>query len=152
MILVDANLLLYAYNSSSPQHDAARHWLEATFSKAELVGLTWMTVLAFVRIGTNPRAFERPLTIVEAVAIVSEWLECPPVVILSPGENHWPILRDLLIEGQCHGPLVMDAELAALAIEHGARLASSDKDFARFPGLRVFNPLKPSPAGETEVL
>ena len=108
------------------------------------MGLAWTAVLAFVRIGTNPRAFERPLTIAEAVAIVSEWLEHAPVVILSPGENHWPIFRDLLIEGQCHGPLVMDAELATLAIEHGAMLASSDKDFARFPRLHVFNPLNPS--------
>jgi uncharacterized protein len=144
VILVDANLLLHAYNSSSPQHDVARRWLEATFARAEPVGLAWATVLAFVRIGTNPRAFEHPLTIGEAVAIVSEWLEHAPVLILSQGENHWPILRDLLIEGQCHGPLVMDAELAALAIEHGATLASSDKDFARFPRLRAFNPLNPS--------
>ena len=144
MILVDANLLLHAYDSSSPQHDSARRWLEATFSRTEPVGLAWKAVLAFVRIGTNPRAFERPLTIGEVVAIVSEWLEHAPVVILSPGENHWPIFRDLLIEGQCHCPLVMDAELATLAIEHGAMLASSDKDFARFPRLHVFNPLNPS--------
>jgi uncharacterized protein len=141
LILVDANLLLHATNSSSPQHEAARRWLEATFSKPEPVGIAWTTVLAFVRIGTNPRAFEHPLSIAEAVTIVSDWLDHPSLVIPGPEERHWEVLRDLLIEGQCHGPLVMDAELAALAIEHGATLATNDKDFARFPRLRFFNPL-----------
>ena len=101
-----------------------------------------MTVLAFLRISTNPRALEHPFPVSEAVAIVSEWLDRPMVTVLGPGERHWEILRNLLQEGQAPGPLVMDAHLAALAIEHGAALSTSDRDFARFPGLRLSNPLR----------
>ena len=144
MILVDANLLLHAYDPSSPRHVAARNWFEATLSKPEPVGLAWITLLAFVRIGTNPRPLEHPLTIAEAGTIVSEWLEHPNVTLLNPGERHWPILRDLMTRGQARGPLVTDAHLAALAIEHGAELATTDRDFARFPGLKFFNPLEPA--------
>lgn len=140
MILVDANLLLYAYDPSSLHHEAARDWLERTFSKPEHIGLTWMTILAFVRITTSPRPLEHPLSITEAAAIVSGWLERPLVTVLNPGERHWKILHDLLTKGQAHGPLVMDAHLAALAIENGATLASGDRDFTRFPGLKLLNP------------
>ena len=143
MILVDANLLLYAYDPASPQHVAARHWFEATVSRQEPVGLAWVTLLAFVRIGTSPRALEHPLSLAEAEAIVSDWLDRPTVTLLNPGERHWPILRGLMIRGQVRGALVMDAHLAALAIEHGAELATTDRDFARFPGLKFFNPLDP---------
>lgn len=143
MILIDANLLLYAYDPSSPHHQYARDWLENTLSKPEHVGLAWMTLLAFVRIGTSPRAVEHPLSMPEAVRIVSDWLERPTVTILNPGERHWEILRDLVTRGQAHGSLIMDAHLAALAIEHGATLATTDRDFSRFPGLRIFNPLNP---------
>ena len=142
MILVDANLLLHAYNTSSPDYEIARSWLEKTFSGSELVRLAWVTLLAFVRIGTNSRAFPRPLTSPEAVAIVSDWLRQPAVAMLDPGERHWEILKSLLTENQVYGPLVMDAHLAALAIEHGATLCTSDQDFSRFPSLRAQNPLK----------
>ncbi len=141
MILIDANLLLYAYDPSSPHHQAARDWLETTFSAPEPVGLTWMTLLAFLRIGTSPRPLENPLSINEATAIVVGWLERPMVTLLNPGERHWETLCALMARGQAHGSLVMDAHLAALAIEHGANLATSDRDFARFPGLKFFNPL-----------
>jgi len=141
MILIDANLLLYAYDDSSPQHHAARNWLETTFSKPELIGLTWLTLLAFVRISTSPRPLENPLSVAEAVAIVSDWLERPTVVVPNPGERHWEILRTMMTKGQARGPLVTDAHLSALAIEHGAVLATTDRDFARFPGLKFFNPL-----------
>jgi uncharacterized protein len=144
MILVDANLLLYAYDPSSPQHVAARNWLEATLSKSGLVGFSWVTLLAFLRIGTNPRALEHPLSVAEAEGIVSEWLERPTITVLNPGDRHWDILRKLLTKGQVRGPLVTDAHLAALAIEHGAILATTDRDFARFPGLKFFNPLDPA--------
>ncbi len=143
MILVDANILLYAYDPSSPHHLAARGWFETTIAKPNHVGLTWMTLLAFVRIGTSPRPLEHPLSTHEAAAIVSGWLEHPTVTILNPGERHWEILRDLMTKGQAHGPLIMDAHLAALAIEHGATLATTDRDFTRFPGLRILNPLVP---------
>lgn len=141
MILVDANLLLYAYDSTSPYHASARDWIEEVMSGAEPFGLAWITITAFLRIATNPRAFEKPLSIAEAAGIVSEWLELPTVHVVEPGERHWEILQELLLSGQCRGPLVMDAHLAALAIEHGLTLCSNDRDFSRFPRLRVSNPV-----------
>ncbi len=144
MILIDANILLDAYNSSSKRHERARRWLEGIFSGREPARLAWATILAFLRIGTNPRAFPYPFSMAEAVAIVSEWLDRSSAEVLEPGERHWTLLSGLLQEGQARGPLVTDAHLAALAIEHGATLCSSDRDFARFPGLRVLNPFEPS--------
>jgi hypothetical protein len=141
MILIDANLLLYGYDSSSPQHHAARNWLENTLSEPENIGLPWMTLLAFVWISTSPRPLEHPLSLPEAAAIVADWLERPMATLLNPGDRHWEILRALMTKGQVHGALIMDAHLAALAIEHGAILATTDRDFARFPGLKFFNPL-----------
>jgi toxin-antitoxin system PIN domain toxin len=141
MILIDANLLLYAYDPSSPHHPAARDWLEATFSTPEPVGLAWMTLLAFLRIGTSPRPLENPLSVDEAAALVADWLERPMVTLLNPGERHWQTLCDMMAKGQARGHLIMDAHLAALAIEHGATLATCDRDFALFPGLKFFNPL-----------
>jgi toxin-antitoxin system PIN domain toxin len=119
----------------------ARKWLEDVLSRPERVWLTWITLLAFVRIGTNPRAFERPLAIDEAVAIVSGWLERPMVGILEPGERHWEILKPLLVGTPVRAATVMDAELAAIAIEHGATLHTTDRGFNQFAGLRVVNPL-----------
>ena len=144
MILVDANLLLHAYNASSDRHVGARNWLEEVMSGSEPVGLAWVTILAFLRIGTNPRVFPYPLSPAEASEIVSQWLQRPMVMILEPSERHWASLSGLLTTTQSRGPLVMDAHLAALAVEHGAVLYSTDRDFARFPGLRVRNPLESS--------
>jgi uncharacterized protein len=141
MTLIDANILLYAYDPSSSHHQAARDWLEAIFSAPEPVALTWVTLLAFLRIGTSPRAVEHPLSVNEATAIIEEWLERPMVTLLNPGERHWEILRQLMDKGQARGNLIMDAHLGALAIEHGATLATCDRDFARFPGLKFLNPL-----------
>ncbi len=141
MILVDANLLLYAYDRSSRFHVRAREWLETTLSGPEPVGLPWATLLAFLRISTNPRALARPLSIEEASEIVSSWLDQPQVTRPEPGEHHWEILSALLAPAQARGPLVTDAHLAALSIEHGAVLATSDRDFSRFAGLRSTNPL-----------
>ncbi len=142
MILVDANLLLYAYNPSFHRHQQARAWLERVLSRPDPVCLAWATILAFLRIATNPRAFEYPLSMEEAVPIVSAWLKQPMVTILEPGERHWAVLTELLSQTQVRGPAVMDAHLAALAIEHGAVLCTSDRDFARFPNLRMLNPLE----------
>lgn len=141
MILIDANLLLYAFDLSSPHHQGARRWLSATLSSPEPLALTWATILAFLRLGTEPRLLRRPLTTEQATAIVSEWLERPNVTVLAPGQRQWSILNKLLAEGQVKGALVTDAHLAALAIEHGATVATVDRDFARFPSLRFFNPL-----------
>jgi hypothetical protein len=141
LILIDANLLLYAYHPASAHHQRSRTWLEKVLSGGEPVRLAWATVLAFIRISTSPRVFEAPLTVDEAAAVVSAWFTRPCVAILEPGERHWEVLRSLLSAGQVLGPLVMDAHLAALALEHGATLHTNDRDFARFPGLRVSSPL-----------
>jgi len=141
MTLVDANVLLYAYNASDPRHAKARSWVEQAFSGHEPVRLAWLTVLAFVRIATNPRAFVHPLTLAQATAIVSTWLALPNVGLLEPTERHWGILSDLLVRTQARADLVSDAHLAALAIEHGAAVATTDRDFTRFPGLRLVDPL-----------
>jgi uncharacterized protein len=141
MITPDANLLLYAYNQSAPEHADARAWWEQTLSSPDAVGLSWQAITAFLRISTNPRAFPHPLSIDEAADAVTAWLGCPQVVLLAPGPRHWAILDRLLRDEQATGPLVMDAHLAALAIEHGATLAAHDRDFARFTGLSLLDPL-----------
>jgi uncharacterized protein len=141
VILVDANLLLYAYHERAEQHDASRAWLEAVLSGREMVCFAWLTLWAFLRISSNPRVFERPLSTSEAEAVVSSWLAQHAVSILEPGERHWDILRNLVREGQAAGPLVMDAVIAAIALEHGATLCTTDRDFSRFPGLTWTNPL-----------
>ncbi len=141
MILVDANLLLYAYNTAAPAHVAAKSWLERELSGAGLLQMAWATILAFIRISTNPRAFPTPLSAAQATGIVSQWLEEPTVGLLVPGERHWSIFSQLLKDAQSTGPLVSDTHLAALAIEHGATLYTTDADFRRFPGLSHKNPL-----------
>lgn len=141
MIVLDANVLLYAYNPSFAQHERARRWLEAAFAGTSPIGLPWATILAFLRVGTNPRAFPEPLSTDEAVSIVSGWLAHPTVATVEPGERHWDILRGLLGAVRARGAEVTHAHLAALAIEHGAVLCTTDRGFAAFPGLRVLDPL-----------
>jgi toxin-antitoxin system PIN domain toxin len=141
LILVDANILLYAYRPGAEQHEKAKGWLEAALSGSQLVRFAWLTLWAFLRISTSARVFERPLSAAEAGSAVSAWLAQPIAGILEPGERHWEILRGLMKENQVAGALVTDAALAALAIEHGATLFSTDRDFTRFPGLRLRNPL-----------
>lgn len=141
MTLVDANVLLYAYTPRALQHAACRSWLESAFSGPSPMRLAWMTIFAFLRISTSPRILERPFGIGEAETIVSSWLALPNVAPLEPGERYWEILSPLLRRAQVAGPLVMDAALAALAIEHGAVLCTTDADFRRFPELRTIDPL-----------
>ena len=141
MILPDANLILYAYNTSMPQHNVAREWWEALLSSTEMVGLSWQTLTAFLRISTNARAFPQPLGYEEAIAIAQSWMGQPMVSFVAPGAAHWNILSRLIIDGQITGPLVMDAHLAALAMEYGATLHTHDRDFSRFEGLKLFDPL-----------
>jgi toxin-antitoxin system PIN domain toxin len=141
VILVDANLLLYAYHPRAEQHEQSRAWLEAALSGPDLVRFSWVTLWAFLRIATNPRAFERPLSASEAEAAISAWLAQSVAGIAEPGERHWEILRGLVRDGQASGPLVMDAVLAAIALEHGATVCTADRDFSRFPGIKWMNPL-----------
>ena len=137
----DANLLLYAYNESAEHHERAKAWLEEKLSSPELFGLSWQVITAFLRISTNPRAFPLPFTLKEAIEIVEDWLAQPQVKILLPTEKHWKIFSNLILEGQTNGAMMMDAHLAALAIEHGATLATTDRDFVRFSKLKTTNPL-----------
>lgn len=140
MKIPDANVLLHAHNPSAPRHAEARPWLEAALSDEEPVGLAWVVLLAFLRIATNPRAVERPLSAERACAAVDRLLECPPVRLVGPGPEHWPQLRRLLHEVGSAGNLTTDAHLAAVAIERGATLVSYDHDFARFEHLRWEQP------------
>ena len=142
MILLDVNLLLYAYDSASKEYRQARPWLERAFVSTEIVALPWATILAFLRISTTPRAETKPLDLQAAVSIVTDWLAQANVIIVHPTDRHWRILSNLLPKSRIRGSLIMDAHLAALAIEHGATLCTNDRDFARFPGLKVEYPLQ----------
>ena len=141
MILIDANLLIYAHVSSFPQHERARAWLDGRFNGVAPVGLPWQSLLAFLRITTNPRVFERPEPMADAWRQVRAWLDGDRVWIPQPTDRHDEILGDMLEAPGVQANLVQDAHLAALAIEHGLILCSTDADFARFPDLRWENPL-----------
>lgn len=144
MTILDANLLLYAYNADAPQQPAAARWLEELLRSGEGIALPWVTLWAFVRIATNSRIWSNPLSAHQAFAIIEEWIAQPGVIVLQPGPRHAEILKRLIIEFSVTGPLVTDAILAALALENGALLASTDQDFRRFPELRWTNPLSQS--------
>jgi len=139
--LPDVNLLLYAIDEGSPRHGGARAWLEEVLSGTEAVAFAWAVLLGFVRISTNPAAFERPLGADEALDYVDGWLAQPVATVVHPTDRHATSLRQLLQPFGTAGNLTSDAHLAALAIEHGAELCSSDNDFSRFEGLRWTDPL-----------
>ena len=141
MILVDANLLVYAHVSSMPEHTRAREWLDEQLGGTAQVGLPWPSLLAFLRLTTNPRIFTRPARTEEAWRQVGDWLAAEPAWIPLPTHRHEEVLGGLLRETGATGNLVPDAHLAALAVEHGLELCSTDGDFARFSGLRWDNPL-----------
>lgn len=141
MILIDANLLVYARVSSLPQHEAARNWLEGRLNDRPRVGLPWQSLLGFLRIVTNSRIFERPDSIRAAWAQVEAWLDRSNVWIAQPAEGHAAIFGRLLAHAAGGANLIPDTHLAALAIEHGLTLCSADGDFGRFPELRWVNPL-----------
>ena len=143
MILIDANLLIYAVDRDSPHHAPARRWLEGALSGSTSVGIPWIAALAFVRITTHPAVMRKPLSTDRAIGYVDGWLRQPAVRLIAPGERHWPILRNLLLSSGSAGNLTSDAHLAALAIEQGAAVASADNDFRRFAGVTHVNPLAP---------
>ena len=132
----DVNVLLYAVNGDSPQHDTARTWIEASFSRPAGVGFCWPALLGFLRLATRRGIIARPLSIDEALGVVDTWLHHPGARLLNPTERHAAVLSRLLLGAGMGGNLVSDAHLAALAIEHGAELGSFDSDLARFAGLR----------------
>jgi toxin-antitoxin system PIN domain toxin len=142
VILVDANVLIYAIDADSPHHNAARRWLEDTLSGTTPVGLAWIVILAFLRLTTRSGILKRPLPPERAMAFVDKWLAQPYVRTVSPGEGHWAILRKLLRDSGTAGNLTSDAHLAAVALEIGASVCSTDADFGRFPGVERISPLR----------
>lgn len=141
MILLDANLLIYAVNEDAPSHRKAKSWLESAISGPDTVGFSWNVLLAFLRLTTRPALFRNPLSVETAFDLIASWLDQPSATVIHAGPRHLRILRELLLSMGTGGNLTSDAHLAALAIEHGAELCSSDHDFARFPGLLWRNPL-----------
>jgi len=141
VILVDANLLVYAHNADAVEHSIARAWLEHQFSQPSRVGLPWPSLLAFVRLACNPAVVPAALRPAIAWQYVEEWLALDNVWIPGPGPGHAAVLAGFFGLAQMTGRLVPDAHLAALAVEHGLTLCSPDGDFAKFPGLKWLNPL-----------
>jgi len=140
VVIVDANVLLYAVNGSSPRNRAAKAWIDEALAGDEPVGFAWVVLLAFVRLATLPAVFPKPLGVDIALALVDDWLLARASVIVHPTPRHAGVLGGILTASGTAGNLVTDAHLAALALEHGARLCTFDRDFARFPGLRSFAP------------
>jgi len=146
VILVDANLLLYAKLASFPEHENANRWLDGKLNGSDRVALPWESLLAFLRLSTNTRMFPRPLSTAVAWQQVRSWLSLDTTWCPSSTAEHELVLDILLAPGGITPKLVMDAHLAALAIEHGLVLCSADGDFGRFAQLRWHNPIAP-PAG-----
>jgi hypothetical protein len=142
LILLDANILLYLSNLDAPEHAQTKRWMDNLLEGPQWIGLPWVTIWAFIRISTNRRLFPTPLTVSEAFQVIHKLLAAPRVMIVQPGPRHSVILEKLLTEHQAAGPLVTDAVLAALAMEQGASVASTDEDFRRFPEVHWINPLR----------
>jgi toxin-antitoxin system PIN domain toxin len=141
VILVDANVLIYAIDRDSPHHAAARGWVEGALSGTTPVGLPWVVILAFLRLTTRSGILRKPLPLEKAIGFVTEWLDQPYVHAVGPGEGHWAVLQNLLRDTGTAGNLTSDAHVAALALEHGAAVCSTDADFGRFPGVERISPL-----------
>ncbi|MGI9016413.1 MAG: type II toxin-antitoxin system VapC family toxin [Euzebya sp.] len=135
MVIVDANVLLYAVDSMATHHDNSRAWLDRSLAGAEAVGLAWVVLLAFVRIATNPAIYPTPMAVDDALEQIETWLGAPAAVLAQPSARHGGVLGSLIRSAGTGGNLVTDAHLAALAIEHSAEIVSYDRDFARFTGV-----------------
>lgn len=141
MKIVDANVLLYAINQDSAQHQAARSWWENALNGDESIGLPWVVLLAFIRLATNRAVFKQPLTPRQAIDRVNAWLACPVVAVVTENDDHWAVLSTFLHRTGTAANLTTDAHLAALALSRDAALVSCDRDFGRFEGLRWISPL-----------
>ncbi|HEX4567086.1 MAG TPA: TA system VapC family ribonuclease toxin [Vicinamibacterales bacterium] len=144
MILVDANLLVYAANTAAAEHERAKRWLDGMLNGPARVGLPWPSLLAFVRLTTNPLVMSKPISPAAAWRQVEEWMGCECAWTPLPGDDHARVLRAFLELDWMTSRLVPDAHLSALAIEHGLTCCSTDADFARFPGLKWENPMSAS--------
>lgn len=140
MTIVDVNVLLYAVNAADAKHDVAARWLGRALGATEAIGIPWVTILAFTRLSTSASVFPSPLSAQDALAVIEEWLSQRAAVIPVPTPRHIHILRGLLNEAGTAGNLVADAHLATLALEHGAHVATFDRDFRRFGGLQLVIP------------
>jgi len=138
-MIVDANVLLYAVDTRSPFHRSAKTWLEAALSGPARIGLPWVSLTAFLRIATHPRASTNPLSPGDAWSCIEDWLSAEPAWIPEPTPRHADLLSRLVVDGDLRGNLIPDAHLAALALEHGVGVCSADSDFARFPQLSWVN-------------
>ena len=136
MVIVDSNVLLYAVDRASAHHEQAYEWLDGSLVGTEAVGLAWIALLAFIRIGTNASIMTTPMTPDDATRQVEAWLAAPAAVVAQPTPRHASLLRGLLRDAGTAGNLTTDAHLATLALEHGADIVSYDRDFARFSGIR----------------
>lgn len=141
MILLDANILIYAFATDSPFHKKAGAWLVDLMDRHEPLALSWDTVLAFLRISTNPASGSSMLAIAEALDILESIISRSHVHMVVPSERHWRTFRGLIGDTAIKSNLVMDAHLAALAIDHGLALCTNDGDFFRFKGLKLLNPV-----------
>jgi len=142
MRLLDLNILIYAIDESSPRHEPAKDWLDDILSGSDTVAFAWHVLIGFVRLSTRGAVFERPLTVDESFDVVEGWLEQPCVTVVHPTDRHAVVLRGLLAPLGTAGNLTSDAHLAALSVEHGAELCSTDVDFSRFTGVRWVDPLQ----------
>ena len=142
MKIVDINLLIYAINKDAPHHSKAKKWLEDSLSGDEPIGFVWIVILGFLRIVTNGRIMPTPIAPEVAIDIINDWLQQAPSVTVVPTPQHWAIFKELILPLGTAANLTSDAHLAALAIEHGARLYSTDNDFSRFRKLRWTNPIE----------
>lgn len=141
MTLVDSNILIYAYNEVAAEHKTCRRWLTETLGGTASVCFSWITIMAFVRVSTNKKLFTKPYTTNEAFDVVQNWLSAPHSQLVSPGNEHLAIVKRLAHESGVYGATLTDAHLAALAIEHGIPLATTDSDFDKFRELKTINPL-----------
>lgn len=142
MRLLDLNILIYAMDETSPRHHSARGWLDETLSGSRTVAFSWHVLVGFVRLSTRAAVFEHALTVDEAFDVVDGWLAQSCVTLVHPTDRHAEVLRGILVPVGSAGNLTSDAHLAALAIEHGAEVCSTDADFSRFPGVRWVDPLR----------
>lgn len=141
MILVDANVLIFAYNEAAPEHKAARRWLAETLAGAKPVFFSWIVLMAFVRVSTNKKLFIKPYSTNEAFDVIENWLSAPGSQIVGPGSEHLRTVKRLAFDSDVAGADLTYAHIAAIAIEHGLTLATTDSDFAVFRELKSFNPL-----------
>src|SRR5262245_18582935 len=140
MLLVDVNVLIYSFREDAPDHSAYRQWLEQLIASETTIGLVDVVLSGFMRIVTHPRIFDPPTPIERALQFVEALRAQPASVMIAPGPRHWSIFADLCRRTPARGNLVPDAYLAALAIESGSELVSTDRDYTRFTGLRWHPP------------